>query len=96
MPVKKEAGKKASASLDAGSLWWRVFISTMQESKQMTETLGHGGTNSAQPRTNTQMGIHGVQQLQEILLQSTLPGSQMCQLFQKLSTASPPHSQLHA
>lgn len=53
-----EAGKKASASLDVGFFQWRVFISTMQESKQTTETLEHGGTNSAQLRTSTQMGGH--------------------------------------
>lgn len=48
---KMEAGKKPNASLDAGSFQWRVFTRITHKSKHMTETLGHGGTNAAQPRT---------------------------------------------
>lgn len=57
-PCKMEAGKKANVSLDACSLWWHVLFCRMQESKQMTETLGYGGTNSAQPRTSMRTGGH--------------------------------------
>lgn len=76
-----EAGKKADASLDAGSLWWWVFAECKNPNRWQKLRDTEGQIQLSPGQAHEREGIHNVQQLQEILSQRTFPGSWRFQLL---------------